>query len=102
MELPSDFQEHFYTILTRFGHIVGSLFAKKGREIETNQTRRPRNKLQEQRICRHSEYALKEMHGGGVGRSPLEIERERERERERESWRRSGKESRQGEQQKPK
>ena len=27
---------------------------------------------------------MKEMHGGGVGRSPLEIERERERERERE------------------
>ena len=39
IELPSDFQEHFYTILTRFGHIFGSLFGKKGREIKTNQTR---------------------------------------------------------------
>jgi len=35
MELPSDFQEHFYTILTRFGHICGNLFAKKGKEITT-------------------------------------------------------------------
>ena len=34
MELPSDFQEHFYTILTRFGHIVGTLFAKKRREVK--------------------------------------------------------------------
>ena len=39
IELPSDFQEHLYTILTRFGHIVGSLFAKKGRGIKKNQTR---------------------------------------------------------------
>ena len=39
IELPSDFQEHFYTILTRFGHMFGNLFAKKGRGIEKNQTR---------------------------------------------------------------
>ena len=37
MELPSDLQEHFYTILTRFGHTFGSLFAKKGREITKKQ-----------------------------------------------------------------
>ena len=29
MELPSEFQGHFYMILTRFGHIFGSLFANK-------------------------------------------------------------------------
>ena len=34
MELPSAFQGHFYTILTRFGNIFGSLFVKKGREIK--------------------------------------------------------------------
>ena len=39
MELPSNFQEHFYMILHRFGKSVGSLFAKNGREIKTNQTR---------------------------------------------------------------
>ena len=39
IELPSDFQEHFYTILTRFGHMFGSHLAKKGREIEKHQTR---------------------------------------------------------------
>ena len=39
MELPSDFQEHFYTTFTRFGNIAGSLFAKKGREIKTKSTK---------------------------------------------------------------
>ena len=54
MELPSDFQGHFYMIWNRFGHIFGSLFAKKGRDIKTKS-----NKVTEKRICRHSEYALK-------------------------------------------
>ena len=38
MELPSDFQEHFYTILTRFGHTFGSLFAQKKRNHKKQTT----------------------------------------------------------------
>jgi hypothetical protein len=47
MELPSDFREHFYTILTRFGHTFGSLFAKKGREIN-----KKTNKVTEKQAAR--------------------------------------------------
>ena len=33
MELPSDFQEHFYMILTKFEDNIRSLFAKKTKQL---------------------------------------------------------------------
>ena len=70
MEFPSDFQEHFYTILTRFGHICGSLFAKKKK---IHQKRKTNKVTDRETSCKSNEYVgtpntqkKRKTRGGGV------------------------------------